>query len=218
MTTSRIAAAVIAALTIGLIAIIVALAIGADQLWSLIGGVFVLCVFGVALAAIGVVLYGRMSASRAEREKLLYNHAEEMAKHGLMINDRRTLVYAPMPREPQISAPAQQRTKVFDFNTSDLQAGAVNYILFSRNLLGETGNRLASAPECAGAGNIENYSARSWERIVAHLSNAYGVVRQPGPIANGGGVYVPAEIGTVGNLYNKVLTNSAVDALPSVKR
>lgn len=121
----------------------------------------------------------------------------------------------------QITAPAPQaqlRSKVYDFNPNDIHTASVNYLLYSIALLGENGNRLASAPECAAATNLANYSARSWDRIVKHLSAAYDVVTQPGPIQNGGGVYVPESIGSVGKLYHHILLNSAVANIPENKR
>lgn len=85
MTANRLIAVLLSLLTIAVLSAIVLVAIGADRLWSLIGGVFVIGLIGVALAVIGVALYTRMSASRAEREELRYHHVEEMAKQGIIV-------------------------------------------------------------------------------------------------------------------------------------
>lgn len=196
-----------------IITAIVMAALVVNMLWSLIGGVFVVGLILIALAWIGVNLFSRWTAARISARSLDYAHDEQMAKIGFLpAGDR----YRPI--QLQIAAPVQPRQKVYDFNPSDIHTASVNYLLYSINLLGENGNRLASAPECAAATNLENYSARSRDRIVKHLSNAYGVVTQPGPIENGGGTFVPEVYGTVGRLYHHVLLNSAVEALPEKKR
>src|SRR5512139_2694617 len=97
MTPKHLAAITVSLFAIAALAVIVLVAIGQDRLGSLIGGVFIVGAFGVALAIIGVNLYSRASASRAQREELLYHHAEAMAKNGIMISDRRALAYAPLP-------------------------------------------------------------------------------------------------------------------------
>lgn len=192
---------------------IVMAALAVNMLWSLIGGVFVVGLIIIALAWIGVNLFSRWTAARISARSLDYAHDEQMAKIGFLpAGDR----YRPIVA--QIAAPAQPRQKVFDFNPNDIHTASVNYLLYSINLLGENGNRLASAPECAAATNLENYSSRSRDRIIKHLAAAYGVVTQPGPIENGGGTFVPEAFGTVGRLYHHVMLNSAVESLPENKR
>lgn len=201
------------------IALIVFAAIEAGALLALIFGVVLLGVVSIGLAKVGVDLFSRWSDAKVRANAARYDFLQNMASKGVLPNDGSFIAIHAQIAAPQIQ---QKQQKVFDFNPNDIHTAAVNYILFSRNLLGDSGNRLASAPECASAG-IENYSARSWERIVKHLCNCYGVVTQPGPVANGGGVYVPDEIGkvkigTVGNLYHHVVLNSAIEALPGVER
>lgn len=220
MTTNRLVIALITMLAIAALSAIVLVAIGADRLWSLIGGVFVTGVIGVALAAVGVALYTRMSASRAQRESLLYSHAEAMAKAGLMVTDRRALAYEPMPHVQQIAAPPAKQGAVSQiiFNPNALRESAVNLLLFSMRQCGADQNRIASGPECA-AGGVNGYTPRTWSKIVNEfLAPRYGVATQRGSIENGGGTYVPAEIGTVEALYRKVMTDVAVEALPGVER
>lgn len=100
MTTNRLTIATVSLMVIAAITVVVALALGLNRLGDLIGGVFAVGAIVVALAAIGVNLYSRMSASRAQREELLFHHAEIMAKQGVMIDDRRALNYRPIPQLP----------------------------------------------------------------------------------------------------------------------
>lgn len=213
--TSRFVISAIAILALTLIAVLLSAAMQAGG-WMFIGLIAGL----VALAALVAWLIAFVNQQRVKwidastraqesRNSFLFN----MAKIGLQPDDNGG--FKPIQ---QIAAPQTTRSKVYDFNPNDIHTASVNYILYSIALLGDTGNRLASAPECAAALNLENYSARSWERIVKHLSAAYDVVTQPGPIQNGGGVYVPESIGSVGRLYQYVLRNSAVAALPENKR
>lgn len=220
MTINRLAAAFVSLLIIAAVSAVVLVAVGLDRIWSLIGGVFAVGVIAVALSAVGVALYTRMSASRAERERLLYEHAQAMAKHGIMIDDKRALAYKPMPQAPQIAAPQAQKNQVSQiiFNQNALRESAVNLLLFSMRQCGPDQNRIASGPECAAAG-VNGYTPRTWSKIVnEYLSPRYGVVTQRGAIDNGGGTYVPAEYGTVEALYHKVVMDSGVEDLPGVTR
>lgn len=219
MTGNRLIAAIISLLAIAALSAIVLVAIGADRLWSLIGGVGVLGVIGVALSVIGVALYTRMSASRAQREELLYHHAEAMAKAGLKISDRRALSYELIPNTPQIAAPkAEQGVSQIILNPNALRESAVNLLLLSMRQIGGDQNRIASGPECAAAG-VNGYTPRTWSKVVNEfLAPRYGVVTARGAIDHGGGTFVPEKIGTVEALYHKVMTDSAVDVLPGIER
>ena len=65
MTTSRMTATLIAFLAIAALSAIVMVAIGANRVLELVVGVFVIGAICIGLAAVGVNLYSRMSASRA---------------------------------------------------------------------------------------------------------------------------------------------------------
>lgn len=199
------------------LAVIVLVALGNGMLWSLIGGVFVVGLIVIGLAAVGVKLFSIWGDTKVKIDSARYDFYQNMASKGLLPTDGS---FEPIR---QIAAPQQQgksnnALQIFDFNPNDIHTASVNYIMFSVALLGENGNRLASAPECRMATNIENYSDRSRDRIVKHLSAQYGIVTQPGPVDSGGGTFVPAEYGTVGKLYHHILLNSAVESLPEVKR
>lgn len=170
--------------------------------------VFVLVI--IALAFIGVWLY-RMASAAWIKVAAMRLEARR-ADHDYEIK-RAELAYKYQQQALPAPTRAASAADQIDMNALDLHSGAINFIMFSRKLLGDGGNRLASAPECAGAG-IMNYSARNRDLIVKYLAQHYGVVAIPGPIDNGGGTYVPENIGTIGALYQMVLTNSAVRALP----
>lgn len=216
MTTNRLLVSIASFLSIFALTAIVSLAIGTDRLGDLVGGVFVIGVISGGWAAVGVALYSRMSASRATREALRYDFIYKMADKGALPNDGSFI-----PLRAQLPAPQAKQgnvLQIFDFNPNDIHTASVNYIMFSAALLGDSGNRLASAPECRMATNIVNYSDRTRDRIVKHLSAQYGVSTQAGPVDNGGGTFVPAEFGTVGGIYHHIILNSAVEAIPELVR
>lgn len=213
---NSIAAALVALAALILIAVLLSVAMeaGGWMLLALIVGFVIVAAQVAWLISFVVRQYVQWTDARVRAQETHNNFLLNMARVGLLPDGHGGFTPIQMP---QIAAPKQQ-SKVYDFNPSDIHTASVNYILYSIALLGDTGNRLASAPECAAATNLVNYSARSWERIVKHLSAAYDVVTQPGPIQNGGGVYVPESIGSVGRLYHHVLLNSAVEALPENRR
>lgn len=201
------------------LAAIVLVALGNGMLWQLIGGI---AVFGAVVIALGFVIAKYIAIplinAKVSANSARYDFLQNMASKGLLPTDGSF-----EPIHAQIAAPVQQgkintALQIFDFNPNDIHTASVNYIMFSAALLGENGNRLASAPECRMATNLANYSDRSRDRIVKHLSAQYGVVTQPGPVDNGGGTFVPAEYGTVGKLYHHILLNSGVESLPEAKR
>lgn len=216
MTLNRLPVVTVIFMVIAALAVTVVIAIGLDRLWSLIGGFFAVGVILVALSAVGVTLYTRMSASRAKREKLRYDFLQAMAAKGALPNDGSFIPLHAQIAVPQ--APQAQSISQIIFNPNALRESAVNLLLFSMRQCGPDQNRIASGPECANAG-VNGYTPRTWSKIVnEYLMPRYGVATQRGAIDNGGGTFVPAEIGTVEALYHKVLMDSAVDDLPGVTR
>lgn len=176
MTTNRIAAVIVSLMAIAALSAIVLVAIGADRLWSLIGGVFVVGAIGVALAAVGVALYSRMSASRAQREALLYNHAEQMAKHGIMVNDRRALSYAPIA---QIEAPEDVPVSLRGVTPEQLaeyKIHAINLLALSKQEMGETSGQVM--PFYRARANPYFEDVEIWSNAVRYLvANSIAVER-----------------------------------------
>lgn len=205
------------AIITGLVLIVLA-AIATDALITLIAGVIVLGLIAIGLATIGVKLFSRYTDAVLKRKSLEYEHVQNMAKLGYLPTGGKYL-----PMRAEIAAPkssnADRPGSQIQFNANDLRTSSVDLLLFSRRLLGDESNRIASGPECAMAG-ITGYSGRTWDKMIhEYLEPRYGVAAVRGPIENGGGVYVPSEIGTVKQLYDMIVRNSAVEALPEmVKR
>lgn len=142
MTINRLAIVSISLMAIAASAAIVLVAIGANRVVELVIGVFAVGAIGVALAAIGVNLYSRMSASRAEREALLYNHAEAMARQGVIINDPRALAYSPIA---QLDMPADVPVSLQGITAEQLtefKIHAVNLLALSRQKMGENSGQV----------------------------------------------------------------------------
>lgn len=207
MSGNRVLAAVVSLMAIAVVSIIVLVAIGADRLWSLIGGVGVIGAIAVVLSAIGVALYARMSASRAQREELLYHHAETMAKCGLMVSDRRALSYEPMQTVQRLADPEAEKRKRLaqvNFASNDPITLSVNLVLYSMIENGNDSNRICGIP-------IPGCSGRAWQMAVDYMKEHYQVVSTRGA---GGGTYVPESIGTLKALYGVM----SVNALPGTEK
>jgi hypothetical protein len=217
MTTTRLIAAIISLVAIVALMAIVSLAIGTNRLGDLVFGAFVLGAIMIGLAWVGVNLYSRMSASRAERERLRYEFIQNMAAKGALPNDGSFMpLHALQLSAPQVQ-PKQAGTQII-FNPNALRESAVNLLLFSMRQCGPDQNRIASGPECAAAG-VNGYTPRTWGKIVNdYLKPRYDVVTVRGGIDNGGGTFVPDTYGTVKTLYDKVMLDGAVDALPGRER
>jgi hypothetical protein len=97
-------------------------------------------------------------------------------------------------------------TSGVNFTSADPDMLAVNLVLYSMNVYGRRSNRLAGMP-------IPGCSGRAWDLGVKKLQRDYGVVSTRG---TGGGTFVPESLGTLEVLYNRVLLNQAVSALPEV--
>lgn len=199
------------------ITLIVFVAIAYDALVLLIFGIVVVGLLIIGLSAIGVNLFSRYTDAVLKRKALEYDHDERVIKLGYLPIGKNYEPTKPLALTPP--APARSQTaKSIQFDSADLRSSVTNLLLFSMNLLGEDSNRIASNPECASA-NIQGYNSPKWDKMInEYLKPKYGIVTVPGPVANGGGAYVPAEIGTVGQLYHMVLTNSPVEALPADER
>ena len=217
MTSNRLIILFVSLMAIAALAAIVLVAIGTDRLLSLIGGVAVIGVISVALAAVGVNLYSRMSASRAERESLRYDFIYKMADKGALPNDGSFIPLHAQIAAPQ-AKPGQGDISQIILNPNALRESAVNLLLFSMRQCGPDQNRIASGPECA-AGGVNGYTPRTWSKVVNdYLSPRYGVVTHRGSVEAGGGTYVPDTYGTVKSLYQRVMLDDAVDAIPEVTR
>lgn len=198
---------------------IVLYAIQTKALGDLVVGFGVVGLLVVALSIVGVVLFKFFGQTKLSLDKERNRHIEAMVQKGLVPNGHRYLpspTFQLKPDEPQqISAPRPPASQII-FNPNALRESAVNLLLFSMRQCGADQNRIASGPECAAAG-INGYSGRTWSLIVHdYLEKNWDVVTVPGAVANGGGTYV--QNGTVGELYHKVMLNSAVDQLPENKR
>lgn len=212
------------------IALVVFAAISADMLLGLVAGIVVIGLITIGLAAVGVDLFGRWSAAQYKRDDLKLRHIERMAGMGLLVTGRGVPTYEPMQR--QISAPVQAAqasksipTNGIQFDSADMNSNAINLLLFSCQLLGRDSKRIASNPECAAA-NIPGYNGRKWDAIInKHLKQQFDIATVPGPVDNGGGAFVPDDIGTVGDFYDRLVYSSnkkkqddAVNALPRMTR
>lgn len=205
--------------------IVVLAAIAANSLWTLIGGVIVIGVITIGLSWIGVNLFSRYTDAVLRRNEIDYRHAENTMKLGYVPENRR-MIYTPIQQPTAIEAPKQvSPANQIILNPNALQTSAVNLLLFSCRLLGDNSNRIASGPECAAAGVI-GYSGRTWSLIIHdYLEKNYGVVTVTGKPDNGGGTYIPDNIGTCKKLYDLLVMrgkqetlDSAVDALPEYQR
>lgn len=186
--------------------------------WTFIGlvvGLVVVAGLIISGIAFGMNQYERRFDKRLEALKEDHRHREVMADKHILLTDEG---YKSLQ---QIAAPAPQGKSAaqgIQFDSASLSASTTNLLLFSIHLLGEDSKRIASNPECAAA-QIPGYNGRKWDAIIHdYLEPKYHVSAVPGPIANGGGVYVPDDIGSISALYKLVVRNSAVDALPEGKR
>lgn len=210
---------IIALVVIGTaIVAIVASALASGTLPVLLAGAAVLLGIVSVFAAFVVRLYVRWSEARLKAIGTQNQHVEAMAKLGYLPSDNRF-----RPIQAQIAAPAQHPAanpgSQIIFNANALRESSVNLLLFSMRLLGEDSKRIASSPECAAA-NITGYSARTWDKMInGYLRKRYpDIAAIQGPVSNGGGVYVPDSIGTIKALYDRVMLDSAIDALPGSER
>lgn len=186
--------------------------------WMFIGLVIgLVIVVGLIIGGIafGMNQYERRFDKRLDAEKEYHRHIEAIIGKNVLLIDGE---YKPLH---QIAAPTPQGKSAaqgIQFDSASLSASATNLLLFSINLLGEESKRIASNPECAEA-NIPGYNGRKWDMIIHdYLEPKYGVVAIPGQVKNGGGTYVPDDIGSIGALYKLVVRNSGVDTLPEGKR
>ena len=205
-------AAIVALVVFGLFAVAMQTGVGMMILLVLCAG---------ALSAIMLVAFRGFTATRLTWQTERNRHDEAVLKLG---HDPNT--YQLIERQAQLPAPVQAApqltgAKGIQFGVS-VETNAVNLLLFSVQLLGRESNRIASNPECAAA-NIIGYNGRKWDAIInGYLSGklGYEIATQSGPVANGGGAFVPENIGTVGALYdallmrnNRTVLDSAVNAL-----
>ena len=200
--------------------LIVVGAIGYNALGQLLGALGIIAIMAVALALIFTWLIRIMAPHKLALDKENHDNDQTILRLGFMPKDKRgnekytrikPLDWPPAP-EPvkQIAAPSQG----IHFSDSDLFTNAVNYVLFSVQLLGPNSPRLASGPECAQA-NIPGYNANKWSKIIHdYLEPNFEVVALPGPPDRGGGVYVPESIGTAQELHNRLVYNNALNAIP----
>lgn len=180
--------------------------------WMLFG--LVVCL-GLVGALILVFQWG-YTTTRLMWQKEQNRHVEaysktklDMLKAGYNPDD-----YTPITR--QIAAPVEPVAQIAEpakgvhFTSASVEGDAANLLLFTINLLGRNGNRIASNPECAAA-NMPGYNARKWDAVInKYLKGQLGIeiATQAGPVANGGGAFVPPEIGTVGALYDRLVYGS----------
>jgi hypothetical protein len=200
---------------------VVSAALAVGRLGDLIGGVAVVGVISIILSAIVVWLFGKWAEAKLKLNMESNRHVETMFRSGALPNGDR---YKLFPQQ-QIAAPVKPQlnpaTKGIHFSHSSIEVNAVNLVLFSMNLLGQNSNRLASNPECAQA-NIIGYNGRKWEAIIKYLRDSgIDIATIPGPVENGGGAYIPEDIGTAQALYDRLvmshkrtILDSAVNALP----
>jgi hypothetical protein len=107
MTPTRLIVAVVSLVAIVALMAIVSLAIGTNRLGDVVGGAFIFCVFGVALAIVYVVLRVKMNASNAERDRLRYEFIQNMAAKGALPNDGSFIpLHTPQLAAPKPEAPA----------------------------------------------------------------------------------------------------------------
>jgi hypothetical protein len=192
-------------------------------------GVMILLVV-VVVALCVTLLWFLRGASAAVLMVISENnrHVEEAMRLGH--NPRGYVSIAHQIAAPVQAAPVAQLAdprRGVHFSSNNIAVDAVNLLLFSVNLLGRDGNRIASNPECAQA-NLIGYNGKKWNAIIhEYLEKRLGleIATQTGPVENGGGVFVPTSIGTVGNLYDMLVRNElkdrqddAVNALPEVTR
>jgi len=177
--------------------------------------------FSRGVTATGLAIADKRLAANAEQHR----HVEAVIKLGYSPHD-----YAPVERQLATTAqgaPMAQlpSAKGIQFDSASMEANAINLLLYSCQLLGRESKRIASNPECAAA-NIPGYNGRKWDAIInKHLKLTYEIATVPGPVDNGGGAFVPPEIGTVGAFYDtlvyknsKQTLDGAVNALPDTGR
>lgn len=205
-----------------MVVIIVLVGIATDKLGDIIGGLLVTGVICTALGVVGVFLFRVFALSANERDKTRLSHAREMLQKGIVPKGRGFPEYIPAPIPPPVTLPPApvpaalpDPTKGVHFTDSNLETNVVNLLLYSKQLLGDDSNRIASGPECAAA-NIPGYNARKWSSMIHdYLEPNFEVATVRGPVDNGGGVFVPESIGTVGKLYDRIVYNNAMGALPT---
>jgi hypothetical protein len=206
---------VISLFAILIVFLIVVAAIGYNALGQLISALAIVALMVISLALIGAWLFRILAPRKLEIDMERNRHVETMVSKGY-IPTVRGIVYTPIQKQVIASEPVKQiaaPSQGIHFTDSSLYTSVVNYLLFSIQLLGEDSKRLASNPECAGA-NIPGYNGRKWNSIIHdYLEPRYSVVSIPGPVDNGGGVYVPENIGTAKKLYDKVTINDALGAM-----
>jgi len=175
--------------------------------------------FSRGVTATGLAIADKRLSANAEQHR----HIEAVLKLGHNPKD-----YTPIERQittPVQTAPQLPPAKGIQFDSADMNSNAINLLLYSCQLLGRDSKRIASNPECAAA-NIPGYNGRKWDAIInKHLKLSYDIATVPGPVDNGGGAFVPPEIGTVGAMYDRLVyvqhnekLNDAVNALPEVGR
>jgi hypothetical protein len=232
-TTNRAPLFVLSALGLMIVVMVLfatAMEAGVGMMILLVACVVALCLIGRWFASgvgetVEVVMDKRL-ASQAEQNR----HDEavdktrlEMLKVGYHPDDFSPLIKIAAPVQQQIAAPA----KGIHFTSASVEGDAINLLLFSVNALGRDSNRIASNVECAGA-NLLGYNARKWDIIInKYLRQQLGIeiATQPGPVSNGGGAYVPEDIGTIGALYDMLVNGNkrreleaAVMAIPESPR
>jgi hypothetical protein len=216
---------------------ITVLALFATAMEAGVGMMILLVICAGVLGAIGLVVFRGMTqtvlgimSKRLDSRAEDYRHEEaadkirlEVLKAGYHPDDFSPLRQIAAPVQQQIAAPA----KGIHFTSASVEGDAINLLLFSVNALGRDSNRIASNVECAGA-NLLGYNARKWDIIInKYLRQQLGIeiATQPGPVSNGGGAYVPEEIGTIGALYDMLVNGNkrreleaAVMAIPESPR
>ncbi len=140
MTTNRLILALVAFLAIGVIAIVVASAIGQDRLWSLIGGVAVL---GAILILAGWVIARNIVVplldAKTKREAMHYDFLQGMAAKGALPNDGS---FIPLH---QLEAPADMPVSLQGITAEQLaefKVHAVNLLALSKQVMGDTSGQV----------------------------------------------------------------------------
>lgn len=208
----------------GSIAVVLISAIAGEQLGDVVSAI---AVVGMIFVALGIIVAAIMKLAadpiakigniKLEHQREANRHDERYLEKGYIRNGSGYILMTPQIMPP-VDKPANPGSQII-FNPNALRESSVNLLLFSMRLLGEDSNRIASGPECAAA-NITGYTGRTWDKMI----NGYLKQRFPdiatiqGPIQNGGGVYIPESVGTVKNMYQLLMRDSAVDALPGVTR
>ena len=138
MTANRIPALLITLMAIAALAAVVQVAIGADKLAALIGGVAVLgAVVIVAGWMIARNIVVPLLEAKTKRDGMRYEFIQAMAAKGALPNDGSFVPIRAQLAAPQPTSRAIARLQIIDFNPNDMRTASVNYIMFTAALLGD---------------------------------------------------------------------------------